>query len=135
MDSHEYNLKLAAVLTQMPEFETPEWAFFVKSGCAKARPVEDPMFWQKRAASVLRQVYKKKIIGVSKLRTKYGSKKNRGMRPEEFRKASGKILRNILQQADKAGITQLAREIKGVKGKKPGRELTAKGKEIMESIN
>ena len=29
----------------------------------------------------------KKIIGVNRLRTKYGSKKNRGMKPERFRKA------------------------------------------------
>jgi len=75
LDSQEYNLKLAEALKQLPEFEQPAWSFLVKSGPAKDRPIEDADFWHKRAASVLRQIYKKKILGVNRLRTKYGSKK------------------------------------------------------------
>lgn len=134
IDAHEYNRKLAEALKEIPEFEQPEWSKLVKSGPAKERPIEDEDFWYKRAASVLRQIHKKKILGVNRLRTKYGSKKDRGAKPEEFMKASGKILRTILQQSDKAGFTELAREIKGVKGRRPGRQLTAKGKEFLESI-
>ncbi|MBT4376399.1 40S ribosomal protein S19 [archaeon] len=135
LDAQEYNLKLAEALKQVPEFNAPEWVAYVKSGPSKERPIDDADFWQKRAASVLRQIYKKKILGVNRLRTKYGSKKNRGMRPEKFKRASGKILRTILQQSDKAGFTEIAKEIKGVKGKKPGRQLTEKGKEFLEAIN
>lgn len=135
LNPQEYNLKLAEALKSIPEFEIPSWSKFVKSGPSKERPIEDNDFWYKRAASVLRQIYKNKIVGVERLRTKYGSKKNRGGKPEEFRKASGKIIRTILQQSDKAGFTELAKEIKGVKGKKPGRQLTEKGKEFLESIN
>ncbi len=135
LDASEYNQKLAEALKQIPEFKQPEWSKFVKSGPSKARPIEEEGFWHKRAASVLRQIYKKKILGVNRLRTKYGSKKSRGARPEEFRKASGKILRTILQQSDKAELTEIAKEIKGVKGKKPGRQLTQKGKEFLETIN
>ena len=68
------------------------------------------------------------------MRTKYGSKKNRGFAPERFQRAGGKIIRTILQQADKAGFTEIAQDIKGVRSKKPGRQLTAKGKEFMEAI-
>ena len=75
------------------------------------------------------------VVGVERLRTKYGSKKNRGMKPERFVKASGKILRTILQQADAAGFTEIAKDIKGVRSKRPGRQLTQKGKEFLESIN
>ena len=134
LPAQEYNLKLAEALKKIPEFKQPEWVEFVKSGTAKARPIDDPNFWYKRAASVLRQVYKKKIVGVNRLRTRYGSKKNRGVRPEEFRRGSGKIIRIILQQSDKAGFTEIAKGIKGVRGKKPGRQLTEKGKKFMESI-
>ncbi|MFH1311133.1 MAG: 40S ribosomal protein S19 [Nanoarchaeota archaeon] len=134
LPAQEYNLKLAEALKKIPEFKKPEWVEFVKSGTAKARPIDDPNFWYKRAASVLRQVYKKKIVGVNRLRTRYGSKKNRGVRPEEFRRGSGKIIRIILQQSDKAGFTEIAKGIKGVRGKKPGRQLTEKGKKFMESI-
>ena len=134
LNAQEYNVKLAEALKQIQEIAEPEWAAFVKSGPSKERPIEDADFWYKRTASVLRQIYKKGIIGVNKLRTKYGSKKNRGMAPERFKKASGKIIRVILQQTDKAGLTEIAKEIKGVRGKKPGRQLTAKGKELLESI-
>ena len=134
INAQEYNLKLAEALKQIPEIKEPEWAKFVKSGPAKERPVDDIDFWYKRAASILRQIYKKGIIGVNKLKTKYGSKKNRGYAPERFKKAGGKIIRTILQQCDKAGLTEIAKEIKNVRGKKPGRQLTEMGKSFLEGI-
>jgi small subunit ribosomal protein S19e len=133
MNPQEYNLKLAEALKKLPEFEAPEWINYVKSGPAKERPIDDGDFWYKRAASVLRNVYKKGSVGVERLRTKYGSKKNRGFAPEEFRKSSGKILRVILQQSDKAGFTEIQKAVKGVRSKKPGRILTEKGKKFLES--
>jgi small subunit ribosomal protein S19e len=134
LNSQEYNLKLAEALKKIPEFQEPEWAKFVKSGPAKSRPIEDQDFWHKRAASILRQIYKNKTLGVSRLRTKYGSKKSRGSRPEEFRKASGKIIRTILQQSDKAGFTEIIKPIKDSKSRKPGRQVTLQGKKFMEDI-
>ncbi len=134
IDAQEYNLKLAEALKQVPEFEKPEWVEFVKSGPAKERPIEDPDFWHKRAASILKQIYKKKIVGVNRLRTKYGSKKNRGMQPEKFKKAGGKIIRTILQQSDNAGFTEIAKTVRGVRKRIPGRQLTVKGKEFMEEV-
>ena len=106
----------------------PEWANFVKLSVSKMRPPENPDFWYKRIASILRLAYIKKIIGVNSLKTKYGSKKNRGQKPEKFRKASGKIIRTMLQQAEKAGF------LEKVKGKKTGRQLTIKGKKFLEEI-
>ncbi len=134
MNVQEYNIKLAEALKKVPEFEAPEWIKFVKSSPSKQRPIEDENFWYKRAASVLRQIYRKKVVGVNRLRTRYGSKKNRGMKPERFMKAGGKIIRTILQQCDKAGFTVMIKEIKGTKEKRPGRKLTDKGKKFMEEI-
>jgi len=134
LGSQEYNLKLASALKAIPEFKEPDWAKFVKSSSSKERPVEDEDFWYKRAASILRQIYRKKIVGVNRLRTRYGSKKNRGMRPERFVRAGGKIIRTILQQADKAGFTETIRETKGTKEKRPGRKLTEKGKKFLENV-
>ncbi|KHO54927.1 MAG: small subunit ribosomal protein S19e [archaeon GW2011_AR19] len=134
ISAQEYNLKLADALKEIPEFKEPEWAQFVKSGSSKARPINDLNFWHKRAASILRQIYKKGIVGVNRLRTKYGSRKNRGMRPEQFRKSSGKIIRTILQQADAVGFTEIAKTIKGIRSKRPGRQLTQKGRSFLEGI-
>lgn len=133
LNAQEYNLKLAEALKQIPEFQSPEWVEFVKSSPSKERPIDEPDFWYKRAASVLRQIYKKKIVGVNRLRTRYGSKKNRGMKPERFVKSGGKILRIILQQADKAGFTEKVKDNKILRTR-AGRKLTVKGKEFLEGI-
>ena len=135
ISAQEYNLKLADALKEIPEFKEPEWVQFVKSSASKERPIDDPNFWHKRAASILRQIYKNSVVAVNRLKTKYGSRKNRGMRPEKFMRGSGKIIRTILQQADKSGLTEISKTIKGVKSKKPGRQLTQKGKSFLESIN
>jgi len=132
-DAQEYNLKLAEALKKISEFEKPEWAEFVKSSPGKERPIEDPDFWHKRAASILKQIYKNEAVGVNRLRTKYGSKKNRGSRPEKFIKSGGKIIRTILQQSDKAGFTEVKKIIKGIKGK-TGRHLTEKGRKFLEDV-
>ena len=130
INQQEYNLKLAEALKKIPEFEAPIWAGYVKSSPSKERPIEDPDFWHKRAASILKQIYKNNVVGVNRLRTRYGSKKNRGMKPEKFKKAGGKIIRTILQQADKAGFTEITK----VKGKRSGRQLTKKGKDFLEGV-
>ncbi len=130
MPSNEYNKQLAFALKEIPEFKQPEWVAFVKSGVAKKRPSQEKDFWYKRAASILRQIYIHKLVGVNKLRTRYGSKKNRGMKPERFKKASGKIIRVILQQAESAEFLEKYSEL----GEKAGRRLTKKGREFLESI-
>lgn len=132
MPASDYNSKLAEALKQIPELKQPEWSFFVKSGVAKKRPIQEDDFWYKRMASILRQIYIKKVVGVSRLRTRYGSKKNRGVKPERFRKASGKIIRTILQQAEAAGLLEKSSE--SIRGKRLGRKLTDKGKELLEGV-
>lgn len=134
MDAMEYNLKLAEALKEFKEISQPEWSFFVKSGHAKKRPIEDEEFWHKRTASILRQIYLKKIVGVNRLRTKYGSKMCRGVKPEEYRKASGKIIRTILQQCDSAGLTEIVKLNPDSQSNKVGRQLTKSGKELLENI-
>jgi len=125
---NEYNNKLAEALKEKEEFKMPDWAAYVKTGVSKERPPAEDDFWYKRAASILRQLYINGVVGVGRLRTRYGSKKDRGMKPEKFKKASGKIIRIILQQAEKAGF------VEKFKGKKSGRKLTEKGKEFLDSI-
>ena len=126
----KYNDLLAEALKQIPEFKAPEWSFFVKTGVAKTKPSQEPDFWFKRAASILRQAYIRNVVGVNRLKTRYGSKKNRGYKPERFRKASGKMIRVMLQQAEAAGLLEKYNE----SGKRAGRKLTEKGRELLENI-
>lgn len=126
--ANEFIAALAAELKKLGEFAMPEWAFYVKTGTAKERVPENREWWFIRAASILKQLYTKRVVGVGRLRTKYGSKKDRGMKPKRFRKGAGKNIRVILQQAEKAGL------VEKIKSKRSGRRLTPKGKEFLDNI-
>jgi small subunit ribosomal protein S19e len=119
--------ELAKELQQIQDCKPPEWAAFVKTGHFRERPPTNENWWYLRTASVLKQIYKKGPIGVSKLRTFYGGKKNRGAKPEKFFKASGNIIRKILQQLEKA---QLAKQVE--KGVHKGRVITPKGRSLVD---
>lgn len=123
-----YILALADKLKNVKEFEVPEWAHFVKSGTSRERPPVDRDFWYIRSASILRQLYIKGVVGVERLRTKYGSRKDRGANPDKFRKASGKIIRLILQQAEAAGLVEKVAKLQY------GRRLTQTGRDLLDSI-
>jgi small subunit ribosomal protein S19e len=120
-----YVNSLAEKLKKMEEFKMPDWARFVKTSTARERPPAGE-WWHLRVASVLRQIYLNGVMGVSKLRTRYGGKKNRGVAPNRFYKGSGKIIRVIFQQGEKAGF------LEKIKEKKSGRKLTKKGKEFLD---
>jgi small subunit ribosomal protein S19e len=119
---------LAEALKNIPEFEVPEWAMYVKSGVSRERPPVDEDFWYIRAASILRQLYIRGVVGVGKLRVRYGSKQDRGGKPDKFRKSGGKIIRIILQQAESAGLVEKVMRLQH------GRRLTAKGRDFLDSI-
>lgn len=111
------------------KFEAPSWAAFVKTGNNKDRPPQNQNWWHLRAASVLRTVYKDGPVGVSKLRSRYGSRKNRGVKPHKFTKASGNILRKILQQLETSGLVQQQKI-----GVHKGRIITPAGTSLLSKI-
>ncbi len=127
-DAEKFVPALALKLKELPDFEIPEWAKFVKSGVSRERPPVDDDFWYVRAASVLRQLYIKGVVGVGRLRTRYGSRKDRGGKHCVFKKASGKIIRVILQHAEAAGL------VEKVDRMQHGRRLTEKGRDFLDSI-
>lgn len=128
IDNREFNKKLTNELKKIPEFEIPQWMYFVKSSVSKERPPHEEDFWYIRAASILKQIYLRKTVGVNRLKIRYGGRKSRGVKPSRFRKGSGKIVRVILQQAEKAGLLEKSIQ------KSKGRQLTEKGKKLLENI-
>jgi small subunit ribosomal protein S19e len=118
--------KLAEELKNVEQVVAPEWALFVKTGTGKERPPLKKDWWYMRTASVLRKVYMTGPIGVSKLRKKYSSKKNRGHKPERVYPGSGNILRKILQQLEKAELVKYIE-----KGVRKGRIITSKGEKLL----
>jgi small subunit ribosomal protein S19e len=116
--------KVAEGLQKSENIRPPEWAGFVKTGNHKERPPTQDNWWWIRSASMLRKLYLKQSAGVSRLRTEYGGRKNLGHRPEHKRKASGSVIRKILQQLEAEGM------VKTEKGR--GRTITPKGMSVID---
>lgn len=116
-------------LKKMKELKPPEWSRFAKTGTHKKFPPKDEDWWYTRTASMLRKIQLEQPIGTSRLRTYYGGKKERGHKPERFRKAGGKHIRKILQQLEEAGLVETKKE-----GLKRGRLLTEKGQKFVQKI-
>lgn len=109
--------------------QPPDWSKFVKTAHFKDRTPDQEDWWYQRSAAVLRSIAKLGPVGTAKLRTKYGGKGNRGYKPERFSKASGSIIRKILQQLEKSGLLQQT-----AKGVHKGRVLTPKGVSFLDKI-
>src|SRR3989344_2880645 len=118
--------KVKQELKKIDTINPPEWSKFVKTGAHKERTPVEKDWWYTRCASVLRRVYLYGPIGVSKLRVKYGGKKNRGHKPEKFYMGSGNILRKVLQQLEKAELVKYKKE-----GIRKGRIITSKGESLL----
>jgi len=121
--------KTAEELKKIDTIKAPVWGAYVKTGMHKERPPVEKDWWYMRAASVLRQVALKGPIGVQKLRVKYGGKKNNGVKAEHFYKASGNIIRKVLQQLETAELIK-----KGEAGVHKGRILAIKGTKLLNSV-
>ena len=111
----------------VPEIDPPSWAQFVKTGSHAERTPVDPDWWHVRAASLLRKVYIKGPIGLSKLRSFYGGRRGPGSIPEHFRKGGGSIVRKILQQLEEAELVEIL--------DRKGRVVTGKGRSLLDSLS
>ncbi len=100
----------------------------IKSGVNTERPFEQENFWYLRTAAIMRQLYLKGPIGVSRLRTYFGKRKRRGHAPAHHMKAGGKFIRTMLQQLEQAGL------VEKVEKPRKGRVLTNKGKSLIHSV-
>ncbi|MEM5793194.1 MAG: 30S ribosomal protein S19e [Candidatus Aenigmatarchaeota archaeon] len=116
-------------LKKIKEISPPEWAKYSKTGSHRKYPPHLEDWWYIRAASILRKIQLRQPLGVSRLRTYYGGRKERGHKPERFRRAGGSNIRKILQQLEKAGFVTTKKD-----GLKRGRILTEKGQQFIRKI-
>ncbi|RLG59950.1 30S ribosomal protein S19e [Candidatus Geothermarchaeota archaeon] len=107
------------------EVKPPEWAFYVKTGPSRQRPPDNPDWWYIRAASILRKLYLHGPLSIEDLRSMYGGRKDKGVKPEHFYKGGGSNIRKILQQLEAAGL---------VTKTKDGRILTSKGRSLLDKL-
>jgi small subunit ribosomal protein S19e len=119
--------RLAAELKSRNVVTPPPWAAFAKTGVHKQRAPVDPEWWYLRSASVLRKVYLKRAIGVARLSAEYGGKRDRGSAPYHARTGSRAVVREIVQQLEKAGLVGPF--------KTRGRRLTANGQKLLDTVS
>lgn len=125
VNAHDLLTRLTEDLKEVGEVTPPVWSRYVKTGACKERPPVQDDWWYIRAASLLRRLYINGPVGVERLRRYYGGKKNRGHKPEKFRKASGAIIRTILKQLEEAGFVEKVSK---------GRKLTPKGASHLDRL-
>ena len=121
--------KAALELKKQNLVKPTEWSIFTKTGHSKQRLPDNPDWWYYRSAAILRSVARLGPVGTQKLRVKYGSKKDRGHKPEKFYPASGSIIRKILQQLETSELIKQEQ-----KGNHKGRILTPKGTSFLDKI-
>lgn len=114
---------VAEKLKEVEEVHPPDYAYFVKTGVHKERAPEQQNWWYLRAASLMRKVYTDGPVGIERLKTAYGGKKRKGVKKSGFARGSGSIVRDILQQLEKAGY---------IKTTKQGRIVTPQGRGFMD---
>jgi small subunit ribosomal protein S19e len=119
--------KLAKYLKEnIDEVQPPAWASLAKTGAHVEKHPQNPNWWYIRSASILRKVYVHGPVGLEKLRSAYGGRKDFGVKPEHVVKAGGSNIRKILQQLETAGLVQTTRP--------RGRILTPKGRKLLQEI-
>lgn len=119
--------QLATELRSRQAVAPPPWATFVKTGVHKQRAPVEPDWWYLRSASVLRKIYVKGHVGVTRLSAEYGGKRDRGSAPYHARTGSRSILREIVHQLEKSGLVQPY--------KTQGRRLTPEGEKLLSTVS
>jgi len=119
--------KLADELRNRQVVAPPPWATFVKTGVHKQRAPTQTDWWYLRSASVLRKIYVKGHVGIERLSSEYGGKRDRGSAPYHAYNGSRAVLREIVHQLEKAGLVQPY--------KTKGRRVSAEGQKLLDSLS
>ncbi|WP_321420732.1 30S ribosomal protein S19e [uncultured Methanomethylovorans sp.] len=116
--------KVAEKLKENEHVKPPEWAAYVKTGAHKELAPTNSDWWYIRCAAVLRTIYTDGPIGVGRLRSVYGGKKDMGSQPHRKAKGSGSIAREASQQLEAAGF---------VRSLKSGRVVSPAGQSMLDN--
>jgi len=128
--SNVYDIKPSELISAAAEalkdkIKKKEYINYVKSGAGKERPPQQENFWYIRSASLLRQVYLNGPIGVQRLSTRYGNRKEHSVHRRHHVAAARGIIRDMLQELENAKL---------IKRDKVGRVITPQGRSFLDKI-
>ncbi len=119
--------KVAEKLKSEGRIKPPEWADYVKTGVHKEKAPSQDNWWYLRVAAVLRKVYVKGPIGVSRLSSEFGGREDKGSKPYKAKKGSRSIARVALKQLEDQGY------VVNETGK--GRVISSKGRSLLDNTS
>jgi len=117
--------QVAEELKKNPQIQPPDWAAFAKTGVHREMPPENEDWWYVRAAAIFRRIYTDGPVGIQRMRSAYGGKRDRGSAPNQFRRGSGSIVRKVFQQLEAAGYVSHTTK---------GRVVTPAGRSFLDNV-
>lgn len=128
--------KLSEHFKKSGRITAPAWADIVKTATFKQLPPFSPDWFYERAAAIARRIYLGGGKGVGTLARTFGGRAHRGSRPERTQVACRGLLRNILQQLEKADILSKSNKKIRTTGAtiQCGRKISKKGQQELDRI-
>jgi small subunit ribosomal protein S19e len=119
--------RVADKLKSEGKIKPPEWSDYVKTGVHKEKGPTQENWWYLRVAAVLRKIYIKGPIGVSRLSADFGGKVDKGSKPYHARKGSRSVARLALKQLEEHGyvLNELGK----------GRLISPKGRSLLDNTS
>lgn len=116
---------LAEDLRKAAAVTPPEWAAYAKTGVHREKAPEDPDWWYRRLAAILRKVYVGGPVGTERLAAAFGGRRDGGSVPYHPRKGSRSVVRECLAQLESLGYVE--------KANNRGRVITPKGRSYLDN--
>ncbi len=104
----------------------PNYIAFVKTGPSRERVPKQADFWYIRCASLLRQVYVNGPVGISRLRTRYGTRKAHVVHRQHHMRSGGSIIKDGFDALEKMNY---------IKKTPKGRVITPTGKSFLDKLS
>ncbi len=119
--------RMAEKLKNEEKIKPPEWADYVKTGIHREKAPIQKEWWYTRVAAVLRKIYMRGPIGVSRLSAQFGGRVDRGSKPYHAGKGSRSITREALKQLESIGYISVEKGI--------GRNISPKGRSFLDNTS
>merc|ERR1711964_938892 len=103
VEAEKFIMAFAQHLKNQDKIDIPKWAEYVKTGMFKELGPYNRDWMYVRAASIMRKIYIRQGTGIGAMRKVYGGRNRRGTLAMHFTKASGKVIRHLVQQLEQLG--------------------------------
>ncbi len=117
--------ELSRKLSEDMGISKPDWTQYLKAGVHREKSWDDDNWYYIRLASILRKLYLRGRIGISRLSSEYGGPVDSGSKRYHPSRGSRFIIRDMFHTLENLGL---------VAKQKEGRGLTAAGQKLLNEV-